>query len=144
MQNMQDRISHRLMSEYLFDISPELHKTCIEAVEPLLDNEHHIQEVFNYVLFKQNGVFNTENAHLYLAVIYRIYSPMHLYSKDQKLKAGIRGRIASAFNYKNPEMINYFADTVLPHFKNPRWAAQVNELAFEIVENIKSELLDLE
>ncbi|GEM_PF-2916647 len=135
---------NRLIAEFLFDINPELYKTCEQAVQPLLEDEKLIPTVFNYIYHHQNGVMRGGNEHFYIAVFYRIYSPLHLYtSKITKLKPGVRGILSNCLGFQNGEMINHFSVFVLPNYKNPRWAAQVNELAFEIVENIKSEQEEL-
>ena len=138
----QEKAYYALIAEYLQEISPEMHKTCVEVVKPLLNDHNHVKEIFNYILVNQGYVFCTENAHFYLAVFYRIYSPIHLYTKKCRLRNGLRERIRNVFNYNAVEMINYLADSVLPYYKNPRWATQINELAFDIVENIKIELAE--
>lgn len=142
--NKRNTLKSRLIAEFLFDINPELYKTCEQAVEPLLEDEKLIPTIYNYIFHHQNAVIGYENTHFYIAVFYKIYSPLHLYTKAiTKLSPGIRDVIANCFGFKNPELVNHFADYVQPNYKNPRWAAQVNDLAFEIVENIKSEHKEL-
>lgn len=138
--NKKNTIKHRLIAEFLFDISPELYKTCEEAATPLLEDEKWIPKIFSYILVHQNGQTRAENEHFYLAVFYRIYSPVHLYTPMiTKLNPGIRDAISNCFGFNNSEMVNHFYVSVPSHYQNPRWAAQVNDLAFDIVENIKFE-----
>ena len=138
MNNTVEYAATRLKDRMLQEIAPDLYNACQVIVNPLLNDLTLVPRIISEIQ-RLEGDITCENIHFALAVLDRLYVPAQLLCKGMiKKPAGVRDAYGVALGYHNPENINRWADIAFSHYKNPRFANRVDQIAFKVYDILKT------
>ena len=128
---------HRLMMAVLKECAPEVFEACELLSQPLI-TDWELLPIIHEQIQKLEGVTTSENIHVFMAVLDRLFVPVQLIGNQViKKPIGLRDAYSNVFGFNNPEMVNHYMDAMRPHYKNPRFAERIDAIAFKVYSNLK-------
>ncbi len=128
----------KLILAVIKECMPDLYETCAVISEPLLTDIKLVPIVREQIEISE-GVTTYENIHIAIAVLDRLFIPTQLISNTVIRKPnGLRTAYCKLFNYEKPENINAWVSIMRPHYKNPRFAERIDDIAFRVYEFLKT------
>jgi hypothetical protein len=137
MTNSAAKAKQVLINSVFQELNPDLFKACEILTQPLVENISLVPCIYSKIR-EAIGEFDYEQMPFIVAVLYRLYVPIQLFSKNTKKPIGLRDAFASALGYDNPENINGWGDILLAYYKGQKFAERVDELAFAIYHDLKT------
>jgi hypothetical protein len=125
----------RMMAEILKETNPVAYQACINMHNPALEDWNLLRTVKSIIL--RRYLLTMPNYPIFLAVIYRLYATWKLHKITPKLKVGMRDVLQELLEFAHAENVNYHSDQIAIKYKNKRWAKLIDDLATDILYEIK-------